>query len=431
MLIYFILLLGHALGEMEFFGKSLQFHIYIIYICRIVLSLIGIFLNSANIIVLCVSQRKISPMCRLVINLAVADISVCLCDIWSILIVVIFSGRYEATTFCTISFYTFLQIATFWATLFSVMFIALNNYLMVLKPLKYDTLVTRSFVNRSVIMLWTSVVVLSGIGVVLPGFIQTDSALKGLFNFRYKNASTSNSSFLDYNNKSANLQSPNLQYPPVDSIRPGGIPRTDLHIHTNLVASSMKKSDKQARAFTLRSLNSTNDWNHAVGFRNNDLIDYLNSTKLSFCDKMYFNFVFDPYFIFTIGTIVCVVLLLFMYCRICCEIRRYSRRSYTMTRHTVKQRRSTITTLSIVISFLVCWMPCSMNFLVIYLDDSMQWEYSVVYRNTMFIFQLINTIIDPILYAYRLLEVRKCYKQLLKRCKGIKSAKQMTLHTNL
>ena len=45
-----------------------------IYLCLIVFSFTGIFLNTLNIVVLCVSSRKILPMCRLVINLAADDI---------------------------------------------------------------------------------------------------------------------------------------------------------------------------------------------------------------------------------------------------------------------------------------------------------------------------------------------------------------------
>ena len=419
---------------MEFFGLYLDLNTYVIYLCRLILSLVGIILNTTNIFVLCTSPGKISPMGRLVINLAVADITVCICDIWSILLVVIFPDHLSSSTFCAISFYTFLQIATFLATLLAVMLIAINNYLMVLKPLKHSRIVTRSFVNRSVVLLWSSAVILSGIAVVLPGLAQSDSDMKKHFNNNTDNVSniyTGNQTYFSQGEVSKHTGMHQFVYDDLTHTEKKQL--SGLNIHTNLVASGMKKSRKRTKAapLSLIQYNSSRYKNRAFGLRTDQLIKYVNSTKLSFCDKIYFNFVFDPYIIFTAGTLTSVLLLLLMYCRICGEIRRFANRSYLMAGHSVSRRKSTITTFFIVFSFLLCWLPSSTNFLVIYFDDSMQWEYSAVYRNTVFIFQLINTIIDPILYAFRLPEVRKCYHMSMKRIQGITRVKQETLPTNV
>ena len=404
---------------MEFLGLDLDDKTYIIYLCRITLALIGITLNAMNIIVLCVGPRKVTPVCKFVINLAVADISVCLCDIWSIILVVIYRNHLSSAAFCAISLYTFLQMATFLATLLAVIVIATHSYFMVLKPFEHGSLFTGKFVSRSVTAMWLTSIVLSGLAVTLPGIVQDGVSLKRNFDIKLNDVNYSgvnysgphsNSSMTKMLSTSFNV-SENLTFADQEH-------HEKLEVHSNFVTRSMRRAKIQAlRAASRVTHNNISRTARRLDVNVNDLVKYLKTTELTFCDKMYFNFVFDPYLIFTLGTILCVFIMIFVYCRICCEMRQYSRRSYTMAGQKVSQSRSTVTTFLIVLSFIICWMPCSVNFLLIFFNDSLQTENSVIYRNTVFIFQLLNTIVDPMLYALRLPEVRRAYRSLFRSCR--------------
>ena len=402
---------------MEFLGLDLDEKTYIIYLCRIVLAVIGITLNAINIAVLCMTPGKLTPVCKFVINLAVADISVCLCDIWSIILVVIYGNQLSSAVFCAISVYTFLQMASFLATLLAVVTIATHSYFMVLKPLEHGSLFTGKFVSRSVIIMWLMSVVVSGLAVVLPGIVQDTVSLKKNFDFNHNGLDTMR---VNYSGPLNNTPVTGTRFNISKNVSfTGQVSHGLLEVHSNFATRSMRRAKMEA----FRAASRVTDSNISRTARRldvnvDDLIKYLNETELTFCDKMYFNFVFDPFLIFTLGTFLCVIIMIFVYCRICCEMRQYSRRSYSMAGQKVNRRRSSVTSFLIVFSFIICWIPCSVNFLIIFFNDSIRSENSVVYRNTVFIFQLVNTVVDPMLYALRLPEVRKAYRSLVyRRCR--------------
>ena len=404
---------------MEFLGLDLDDKTYIIYCCRLFLAVIGITLNAMNIAVLCLAPGKLTPVCKFVINLAVADVSVCLCDIWSIILVVIYGNHLSSAAFCAISVYTFLQMASFLATLLAVVTIATHSYVMVLKPLEHGALFTGRFVSRSVITMWFISVVLSGLAVVLPGIVQDTVSLKKNFDLSDDNIATIR---VNHSSNFNNIHMSTLTGTVSNISENASFSEQENHalleVHSNFATRSMRKAKMEAfRAASRVTYGNITRTARRLDVNVDDLIQYLNETELTLCDKTYFNFVFDPFLIFTLGTFLCVIIMIFVYCRICCEMRQYSRRSYSMAGQKVSRRRSSVTSFLIVFSFIICWIPCSVNFLLIFFNDSVRTENSVVYRNTVFIFQLLNTVVDPLLYALRLPEVRKAYRGLmLRRC---------------
>ena len=165
------LIVSYALRTTERNKKTMELgNLPDIYLCRIVFSFTGICLNILNIVVLCVSSIKISPMCRLVINLAAADICVC---VWTTAQDFLISINDWTTFSSAASFYTFLHVSSFIGTLLAVILIAINSYFMVVKPLKYSTLFTVSRIRRPAVMMWASAIVESGMSVVFPGVLET------------------------------------------------------------------------------------------------------------------------------------------------------------------------------------------------------------------------------------------------------------------
>ena len=146
-------------------------------------------------------------------------------------------------------------------------------------------------------------------------------------------------------------------------------------------------------------------------FSRKSILSYINLTESSLiCLKIYFNFKFDPYLIFAFGTILCLFILIFSYCRMCLEIRKLSNRSYRMTGHTISQRKALITTFFIVFSFLLCWLPASLwHTVASFRDGPVFFDSRISVKTVLFLLQSVNKIIDPILSAFRLPEVRCCY----------------------
>ena len=371
---------------MELFGEDLELETYVLYLCRLIFSFCGIFLNLSNIVVICVASRKSSPMCRLVINLAIADMSVCVCDILSAAKNLLI----WAFKMCAKSVYIFLQISSFLATLLAVIFIAINNYLMILKPLQYGAIITATRVSRTAVVMWILVLLFSSVLIILPVFIQPESALMQYFESEIKHTY----GYSDYQNSTL----------------------VSVFTDSNSTHNDSSVLSHGNSFFRFKENNTETSGSYTVYMGR--LLSYMNSTRLSWvCFQMNHNLMFNPYLIFAAGTFIGLLILIFTYCRICCEIRNLSDRSHRMTGHSVSQRKSSIITFLIVLSFLLCWMPGALVVTVTsFLNKHTFVNYEPTMWNTLFILQVVNTIIDPVLYAFRLQEVRVCYHDVFKAC---------------
>ena len=368
-------------------------------------------MNTLNIIVLCRFSKDINQTSRLVINLAFADITVCLSDFGSILLSFILPKYYFPTKFCFISFYKAFQAAGFLVTLFAVAFITVNNYVMVLKPLRYKMIITYRLVNRSVIMLWILSFSISVLIVVLPVMTEERSHMMNRF-------STDNGSHTE-NIAQNNIM---LTYKDKHGYNNTLPTYTEDYGRNNTLLTHTEKYAKPVNEVNIQAENTSHSITDGFDFRHSDLIalwnrlNSSNSTDVTLCEQMVlgYSFIDAIYKMSFLGVLLCIILLIFVYSRICCEISALSRRSQEMTGHSLRQRKTTITTFLIVFSFIMCWFPGPILYFAVggHLID----PGNLFLLRTIFILQLVNTIIDPFLYALRLPEVQVCYGKLKARC---------------
>ena len=401
----------------------------IIFAVRITLAFLGTFMNTLNIIVLCMFSKDINQTSQLVINLAFADVTVCLSDFGSILLFFILPRYYFATKVCVISFYKAFQAAGFLVTLFAVAFIAVNNYVMVLKPLRYRMIITRRLVKRSVIMFWILSFSTSVLIVVLPVLSKERSQIveRYLNSFKIYNDTrvgnvAHNKTILTYTQDYINnntLLTRKEKYVHSNTL----LTHTEKYVYNKTLLTQTEKYENLINEVNILSENTSHSSN-IDGFksRNSELIalwnrlESFNSTDFTFCEQMVLSYSMPEftYILSFLGVLFCIILLIIVYSRICCEISALSRRSQEMTGHRLRQRKTTMTTFLIVFSFILCWLPGSMLYFAF--GDSISDPSILSFSRTMFILQLVNTIFDAMLYALRLPEVRVCFGKLKAWC---------------
>ena len=388
----------------------------IIFAVRITLAFLGTFMNTLNIIVLCMFSKDINQTSQLVINLAFADITVCLSDFGSILLSFILPRYYISTKVCVISFYKAFQAAGFLVTLFAVAFIAVNNYVMVLKPLRYRMIITRRLVKRSVIMVWILSFGTSVLIVVLPVLSKERSHIVE----RYLNSLK-----IDNDTRVGNIahNKTMLTYTQNYTYNNTLFTHTEEYVDNKTLLTQTEKYENPTNEVNILADNTSHSSNiDGFKLRNSELIalwnrlESSNSTDVTFCEQMVLSYSMPEftYIMSFLGVLFCIILLIIVYSRICCEISALSRRSQEMTGHRLRQRKTTVTSFLIVFSFIFCWFPGSMLYFAF--GDSISDPRNLSFSRTIFISQLINTIFDAMLYALRLPEVRVCFGKLKARC---------------
>ena len=158
-------------------------------------------------------------------------------------------------------------------------------------------------------------------------------------------------------------------------------------------------------------------------------IDDMFTAKLNYCELIWLTDYHDEYLTFVLA-FLCLGVMLFIYIKICIKIhhrhtglniRQHIRQN--QNRDNMLNRKPIITTLLIVGSFVLCWLPmCLFQIILIIvvrvnpmvlrkftttLQDVDQYLYDLL---------LLNCIIDPIIYAVRMPEVRLGYQRLFMRC---------------
>lgn len=154
------------------------------------------------------------------------------------------------------------------------------------------------------------------------------------------------------------------------------------------------------------------------GFQKSDEFQYLN-----FCEITNYSDFHSEYFvIFTAG--VCSVVMLCIYIRIFCVVRRVSTECTTLHKDGLHNTKALRTSALIIGTFVVCWFPNLVFQISVLIQlhtlDSRNKVYETLFRANRYLYMLIvvNSVCDPIIYAARLRIVQKGYFRLLARFCG-------------
>ena len=146
-----------------------------------------------------------------------------------------------------------------------------------------------------------------------------------------------------------------------------------------------------------------------------------NYCEVVFCSK------FQAEYIMFVMTIICFLLMSFCYTQIFRVLRKCHKFQAEIRTSVKKNRRGLITTLVILIIFLICWLPyclfevAMVILLQVHADDFfMTLKYFKLMNDIdyyLFDLLLMNSILDPFIYAVRMAEIQKGYKQLVSCCR--------------
>ncbi len=157
------------------------------------------------------------------------------------------------------------------------------------------------------------------------------------------------------------------------------------------------------------------------------LFSYCNPDKMSnYCETVFCSPFNGEYIVF-IMAVLCFIAMAFCYAKIYQALKKCQSNQSQITICVKKNHRGLITTTLIVIIFLLCWLPyCLFEIamlisLQVYADDffaSLKY-FKLISEIDYYLYDilLLNSILDPMVYAMRMKEIQKGYKQLTKTCR--------------
>ncbi|KAK2158974.1 hypothetical protein LSH36_161g15002 [Paralvinella palmiformis] len=142
--------------------------------------------------------------------------------------------------------------------------------------------------------------------------------------------------------------------------------------------------------------------------------------KYNFCEFIHLTKYNEEYTVFVLA-LICLVIMLFIYIRIYVEVRRHGSRQpmHTSPPDFIKNKKAIVTTLLILGTFILCWLPLCIFTIVLVILVSINpavivQNTQVLYKVDLYLFNLmlLNAIADPIIYAARVKEVQFGYRRL-------------------
>ncbi|XP_033762880.1 adenosine receptor A2b-like [Pecten maximus] len=158
--------------------------------------------------------------------------------------------------------------------------------------------------------------------------------------------------------------------------------------------------------------------NFLTGIRKyKDLALYMN-----YCEVIMYNDFHGEYLIM-ITTFICLVSISFIYLRIYCEVKAINSRLTYLQKDNFHNKKSLITTLLIIGTFILCWLPTCIFQIAMVIQVHVNREmvkklFVALLRANKYLYALLllNSVCDPIIYAVRLKDVQMGYYRLLSRC---------------
>ena len=284
-------------------------------IVRIIISSLGLLANVSTIIAAWNIPGKKVTQTKLIINLAISDSCVGV----PFLAVAIYYMMSSVFLECFVLIENVLADIAIFATLLNLLAMAIDQYVAILKPLRYKTIVTKFRTNVTILIIWMLSIIVGCLDIVVAKIIHGTNYGRG------------------------------------------------------------------------KGLNQSRDE--------------------QFCYHVY-NDEFDSLFLSCGLVLVEFVTLIYLYVQIFIEYRRFGARQ-THNKSELHSKRAVVTTLLIIGSFMICWLPYTCCFLALHFELLEPNADNVWIFYTLKSLIILNTICDPVIYGFRLRVVRDGYKNAM------------------
>ena len=148
-----------------------------------------------------------------------------------------------------------------------------------------------------------------------------------------------------------------------------------------------------------------------------------NQKLVNYCEKVKCT-MFEPNFVLFAVVILCFVEMSFFYSRVFRTVYKYPRLQSRHTQNTQRNNKGLVTTIIIVVSYTICWLPyCLMELIMTIMSLTnttlILTYYKVMQEAQYYLYNLIalNSIFDPLIYAIRMPDMQNSYRRLLRMCK--------------
>ncbi|XP_046333420.1 melanocortin receptor 3-like [Haliotis rufescens] len=135
---------------------------------------------------------------------------------------------------------------------------------------------------------------------------------------------------------------------------------------------------------------------------------------------------------------LCLLTILYTYLRIYIEVRRVHRQGPSARMDYVRNRKALFTTLVIIGTFAVCWLPTCLMQIILTIQAKLSPQSIIKHFGVLFRLQrylncliLVNTLCDPIVYAVRLRDVQLGYRRIFQKCLFFRSKRRGSLQMTM
>ena len=399
-------------------------------ITRLILSLLGVFINACNSIIIWKLPGERENHFKFILSLAIADMSLCFSDLLNLATFfyytyigsVDFSQRYSSFfdgrlapreamgAYCVWATNDCFQFFTFLATLFSVIMIAVDCFLKTKFPLRYRTLLTPKRVNIAIGLSWILAFAISAMTIFVQAYFDYVDLRNKSDESKYKfDESKYEFNVSKYENFNTSMLITNNV--------------TDLPFSLfAFVDNNHKNSENNTvtNVFLSKDHNIFSEWNinskRSVRSFENGTQDIVFLSEY-FCESLSQWGSESKSFLTGICSLICFILMMFLYCCIYCGARNLQRRTERRTGIQRNTRKTLVTTILIVLTFFFAWGPVIV--IPAIFDDT-----GHVYRpaeraihSSLYILQVLNATLDALIYAIRLEEIRKRYTLVIWKLK--------------
>ena len=168
------------------FKITYDFPHYVIYICMIVVSVLGLLANILNICAIINIQKGLTPHSKLIISLGVADSCIAIYGMHLSLSLGPLAVQLlqDYTNCLTVIFGLIFQPFFVTASLLNLLAIAFDHYFAIVKPLHYKSIMSRGRTNIVILLIWLLSMTVGSLEIIAAIFANVPKEWKSDYLYR-------------------------------------------------------------------------------------------------------------------------------------------------------------------------------------------------------------------------------------------------------